>query len=380
MKHKKLAIIGASYLQLPVVNEAKKMGIETHCFAWSEGAVCKDEVDFFYPISVIDKEKILKICKEIEIDGILTAASDIGVPTVCFVAQNLGLNSNSIDSSEFSTNKLAMRRKFLEFGVSSPLFHELPANYNPKSLDVFLKTCTFPLIVKPVDRSGSRGVHKVTGNLEVNNAILFAQNESLSGSAIVEQFIDGIEVSVEAISKGGLHEILTITDKITTGEPYFVEIAHHQPSSLNELIQEKIKIETLKALNSLGISEGASHTEIKVNDANEVFLIEVGARMGGDFIGSHLVELSTGYNFLEAIILSALGDKIPTPFPNSNKNSFSGVYFLCKETSSILSNFEIDNPFFVEKHRTSDTLKSIRNSNDRSGYLIYKADKKIDLL
>jgi biotin carboxylase len=368
---KKLAIIGASYLQLPLVERAKKMGIETHCFAWSEGAVCKEVADFFHPISILEKEAILQKCIEIEIDGITSIATDMAVPTICYVAEKMNLISNSYNSSIISTNKSEMRKAFKKGGCTIPKFIEV-TNSN-----VNINGFNFPLIAKPVDRSGSRGVTKVIFENELVEAVNYAINESFCKKAIIEEFIEGNEVSVEIISWNGKHTILAITDKVTTGAPHFVELAHHQPTKLDVVIQDKIKTEVIKCLNALEIKHGASHSEFKITDNGEVYIIEVGARMGGDFIGSHLVQLSTGYDFLEGVIDIALG-KYETPILKSN--NFSGVYFLCKETEKILHFFNQKNNFDFKKQIQDSNFKNITNSNDRSGYLIYQDNKRIELL
>ena len=365
---KKLAIIGASYLQLPLVQKAKEMGIETHCFAWADGAVCKEFSDFYYPVSVLEKEEILNSCKKIRIDGIATIASDATVPTVCFVAENMGLISNSFESSLCTTDKYIMRQMFLKNGVSSPKF---AIGEDCDNLENFI----FPLIVKPTDRSGSRGVFKIEKKGDLKNAIDRAKNESFSKQAIVEEFIPGKEMSVETISWQGKHYLLAITDKITTEEPYFVELEHHQPSQLNKEIQNKIEQETIKALNALNIKYGASHTEIKITKNNKIYLIEVGARMGGDFIGSDLVELSTGYDFIKGTIEVALGNFTE---PEITKHQFSGVYFLSKETEHNRQFIENKNkyPEIIRAEIIDNELRYVQKSADRSGYFIYQSDKK----
>ena len=365
---KKLAIIGASYLQLPLVQKAKEMGIETHCFAWPEGAICKEIADYFYPISILEKEDILQKCIEINIDGITTIATDMAVPTICYVAEKMKLISNSFISSMASTNKSEMRIAFKKGNCSGPKFIE--TNDSKVNIEDF----KFPLIVKPIDRSGSRGVTKVMFENELLEAINYAITESFGKKAIIEEYVDGEEVSVETISWKGEHNILAITDKITTGAPHFVELAHHQPSSLPKEIQDKIKTETIKCLNALEVNFGAGHSEFKITPTGDVYIIEVGARMGGDFIGSHLVELSTGYDFLEGVINIALG-KHETPILINN--NCSGVYFLCKETEQIAPYFNQENDFDVQKEIQNTTLKNITNSNDRAGYLIYQAKNKV---
>jgi biotin carboxylase len=368
---KKLAIIGASYLQLPLVQKAKQMGIETHCFAWPEKAVCKDVADYFYPISILEKEAILEQCRQIGIDGITTIATDVAVPTICYVAQELGLISNSYYSSIISTNKIEMRKAFVKGNCNVPLFREV--NNNGINIEDF----TFPVIIKPVDRSGSRAIFKAQKIEEVASAVSIAIEDSFVKSAIIEEFVQGAEVSVESISWQDSHTILAITDKVTTNDPYFVELAHHQPSILSDEIQNKIREETIKCLNALNVQYGAGHSEFKITDEGEVFVIEVGARMGGDFIGSHLVGLSTGYDFLKGVIQCALNE---FEEPQLQTISHAGVFFLSEETKEILPYFNKSNTFDIEKKILDPKLKSIHNSNDRSGYLIYQSSERIELL
>ncbi len=370
---KKIAIIGASYLQQPLVEKANAMGLETHCFAWDgSDSVCRDIAHFFYPVSVLEKEEILDICQKINIDGITTIATDICVPTITYVAEKMNLIANSVQSGLLSTNKGEMRRAFARHHVNSP------QSLTVSSIEDLSKVAlNFPLIVKPTDRSGSRGVTKVFNETGLHDAVQRGLAESLEKKVVIEEFIEGVEVSVESISWNGQHHILAITDKVTTGAPYFVELAHHQPSLLPEDIQKKIITQTFKALNALEVQFGAGHSEFKIDSKGEVYAIEVGARMGGDFIGSHLVALSTGYDFLKGVIDVALNQFVE---PILNMQQSSGVYFLCQETEGIQSYFTNKNSFDFEKAILKDRLVPVTNSNDRSGYLIYQSDKKIELI
>ena len=121
---------------------------------------------------------------------------------------------------------------------------------------------------------------------------------------------------------------------------------------------------------------GASHSELKITEDGDIRVIEIGARMGGDFIGSTLVRLSTGYDYLEGVIKIAMGEFIE---PQIAEHNYSGVYFLCKETESlklIIENWR-NYPEIVEARITDSILRNIECSGDRSGYLIYKSDNKI---
>src|SRR5690606_1904841 len=183
-------------------------------------------------------------------------ASDVGVPTVAHVARQLGLIGNSEESALLSTNKFQMRNAFERAGLNCPgYFLAGPDSDGRPPADAL----RYPLLVKPVDRSGSMGVQKVGDEQALQAALATAKGKSLTGAAIVEEFVEGVEVSVESISWEGRHWVLVITDKETSGPPHFVEIGHHQPSQLPAAIQEEIHRQTLLGLDALKIRYGASH-------------------------------------------------------------------------------------------------------------------------
>ena len=370
---KKIAIIGGSYLQLPLVFKAQEMGLEVHCFAWEEGSVCKGQADYFYPISIVEKEQILKKCREIGIQGVTSIASDLAVLTVNYVAEHLGLIGNNDTYSFIQTNKYLMRQCFERAGLPSPRF------YCIKSANEIVPDITawnWPLIVKPTDRSGSRAVQKVEDLNQLSRAIEEAISVSFAKEAIVEEFITGNEVSVESISWKGHHFVLQVTDKVTTDD-HFVEIAHHQPSLLPESVQDRIKDIVVRALTAMNVEYGASHSELKITQTGAIYIMEIGARMGGGCIGSHLVPLSTGYDYMKGVIEISMGmfNK-----PLLSRNRFSGIFFLVEETS-YLERF-INNakafPFIVCAERIADGVRPAISESDRTGYVIYCSDHRIN--
>ena len=368
---KKLAIIGASYLQEPLVEKAREMGLYTICFAWEDGAVCKDLCDKFYPISIVDKDAILKVCREEGIDAVTTIASDVAVLTVNYVAEQMGLIGNPDKYSQTATNKYLMRQCFMENGVPSPKFC-----LTDGEVPMAISTLRFPVIVKPTDRSGSRGVEKVEKQQDLQEAITRACKESFQLKAVIEEFVEGREISVESISFEGRHYVLQVTDKVTTEAPFFVELEHHQPSSLPNDVQLRVKEIVLHALDALHIQYGASHSELKITENDDIKVVEIGARMGGDFIGSTLVRLSTGYDFLQGVVEVAMGEFHE---PRLTEHNHSGVYFLSEETKKlkpIIENYK-NFPEIVEAKITNVELRHIECSGDRSGYLIYKSNKKM---
>ena len=372
MMKKKIAIIGAGYLQKPLVEKANSLGLETLCFAWIKGAVCKDICSKFYPISIIEKEQICNICITNEVSGVVSIASDVAVPTVAYIASQMGLVGNSVSSAYYATNKGAMRKILSESLVNSPDYKLVSEIQNVGEL---VGNLSYPVIVKPVDRSGSLGVSKVLSPPSLKSTIGEAITLSLSGEAIIEQFIDGQEVSVEYISWEGKHFFLAITDKVTSKSPYYVELEHHQPSSFSDEIYKKITHLTEASLDALGIEFGASHSEFIVSKDGEVFVTEIGARMGGDFIGSRLVELSTGYDFLKGVIDVSLGNFAE---PEIKQSQFAGIYFLSNETKYLLSYFEDKNKFseILEYELFAEMSSNLRSSSDRNGYFIYQGTRK----
>lgn len=364
----KLAILGASYLQVPLIKKANQMGLETHVFAWEEGAVGKELASYFYPISILDKEAIFQKCKKIGTHGITTIATDIAMPTVNYVAKELNLIGNSLEATLISTDKYEMRKALSSKNIPCPRFsfYEVDNFQNGESFE-------FPLIVKPTDRSGSRGVSKVNSIAEANLAIRKALDNSINKRVIVEEFINGKnEFSVECISFKGEIFPLVVTDKVTTGTPYFCELEHHQPAQISDELKNRIFQLTIDSLNALGLVNGASHTEIILDENDNLHIVEVAGRMGGDFIGSHLVELSTGFDFLKATVDVALGcfnyDKYVFP----KKNEFSGVYFLSGQKGKI-----IDVIYKTEEFPEVVDIKGLIEIGDNIDGIVDGSDKRI---
>lgn len=370
---KKLAIIGASYLQEPLVKKAKEMGLYTLCFAWADGATCKSLCDKFYDISIVEKEQILDICQQKNIDGIATIASDVAAPTVAYIANKMGLVGNDYEAAVRANNKYLMRNAFMKAGVPCPLYRMVTSIEEINSID-----WAYPLIVKPSDRSGSLGVTKVLSPEELAPAVENAISVSFKKQAMIEEFIEGREISVEFISYHGIHFPLQITDKVTTGAPHFVELEHHQPSTLPNEMFAKIYDITKTALNALGLTNGASHAEYKITKEGRLAVMEIGGRMGGDFIGSDLVRLSTGYDFVKGVIEVALGE---FKEPKKTISMHSGVYFLCKETERIKPILESwqSHPEIIQCEITDNELRSVQCSANRSGYFIYQSCNKFIL-
>lgn len=372
---KKLAIIGASYLQAPLILKAKEMGLETHVFAWQCGDVGEELADFFYPISIVEVEEITNKCKEIGIDGICTIASDLAVITVNKVATAMGLPSNSLECTGLSTNKHNMRDAFFANGDPSPksILVESVEDLKGYELD-------FPLIVKPTDRSGSRGITKVFTWDELPKAIEDAKSQGFEKNALVEEFATGNEYSVEFVSYKGEHHFLAITKKYTTGAPNFIETGHIEPSDLDEEMTEKVKAVVLHALQSLKVTTGASHSELKIDKNGNIKIIEIGGRMGGDYIGSHLVHISTGVDFVKCVIDCALGNE-PNITPEVQPMAVGVRFVFNQEDIDMFKKLEQEHPeYIVLKDVPEAADGKVVDSSSRFGVYLFKAENKNDIL
>lgn len=367
---KKIAILGASYAQLPLIIKAKQMGFETHVFAWETGDVGENAADFFHPISIREKELVLNKCTEVGIDSICSIVSDVASVTVSYVAEKMGLPGNSLECAIRSTNKQRMRRCFGAHGDPCPESRAI--DHISEIEDLVLD---YPVIVKPVDRSGSRGIFKVYDKEELVSAVEQSLEVSFEHRILVEDFAEGDEYSVEFISYQGQHHFLQITQKHTTGEPYFLETGHTEPAPLVDELRDRIKNVISHALTSLGITDGASHSEVKVDAEGNINIIEIGPRMGGGGIGTDLVHLSTGVDFVRAVIDVANGN-IPDLIPEFLGKRVESRYILTSEDYRKYSELLATNPEAIIKlhYLNPSIIDHVFDSPDRKQAGLYIVD------
>lgn len=365
----RLVIIGANDFQNQLILKAESLGYETHVFAWEDGAVGKETADYFYPVSITEKDEILDKCREIDPCGVCSIASDLASITVNYVAENLGLPCNKTEYTDIQTNKYKMREALQNAGLPCPRFVIADENFNTS----ILKEFRFPIIVKPTDRSGSRSVTKLKSVDGLELAIKDACDVSFEKKTIIEEFLEGDEYSMETISYKGNHHYLATTKKFTTGAPHFIETGHIEPSDLSDDIIEKAKEIVLKALNALHIENCAGHSEFKVDKNGNIRIIEIGARMGGDCIGSDLVYLSTGNDFMKMVIDVACGIE-PTIIEKPENNGIEIRFIFTKDDLDKLEEIKNTHPERICRISNME-LENLRNtidSSSRVGYYILR--------
>ena len=367
---RKLLIIGASVLQLPAIQKAKEMGLEVAVADYNPEAVGIPFADYYFNASTIDIDAIVKVAKEYRPDGIMTLATDMPMRSIAAATQALGIPGISMDAAIKSTDKIEMIKAFKSHGVSSPWFYEIESLTDIENLK---DTITYPFIMKPSDNSGSRGVIKINESSEILEAYDYSKQHSRNGKVIIEEFLEGDEVSVEIITYRGEPYVLQVTDKLTTGAPYFVEMGHSQPSKFYGSDLKKISDLAKAAVRSVGIQDSPAHVEIMVTKDGPK-MIELGARMGGDCITTHLVPLSTGIDMIKAAINISLGN--PPDIEKKFEKGSAIRYFNVKQgiinnISGIESTENIDGvKEIILTKNIGDEITPIHSSLDRAGMVI----------
>lgn len=370
---KSIFILGASRLQVPAIIKAKEKGLYVYVLDYDPDAVGIKYADKFLEISTIDKEAVYNAAIEFKPDFVITSTSDTPVRTVSWVNQKLGKTSDiSYEGAIFATDKVAMRKRMKECGVPIPEFHEI--SKLSEFLDVAIKMPD-QFILKPADNAASRGVILVDKNNKPDYEELYryCTRYSRSGKTLVEEYMTGPEVSVESYTVNCEPHIITITDKMVTELPFFVELGHTEPSRLPIEQQEDIKKVAEAAIRAIGMRNGPNHTEIKVTP-NGAKLVEIAARLGGDFITSKLVPLSTGINMIECSFSTLLNEKVcyqstlskgsAIRFIQGKKGVLSGVYGV-EEARKMPGVQEVE--LYM---KPGEYIKKPENSSDRVGHVI----------
>ncbi len=376
---KSILIFGMGQLQQSLIERCKLKGLYTVGIDPNLNADCKNLVDAFEVVAGNDFDTTLAVAKKYDVSGVITAATDKPLVMMARIAKELSLPFFSEKTAIISTDKLLMKQQFIETGI--PCANGFVINDISKLTEFDV---SFPVIVKPRDNSGSRGVIYCINMKSLNKAVTEALQFTQKGNVLVEEFIEGKEFSVEGIHHNGQHHVIQITEKTTTDFPYNVELCHVQPADLTEIQQSQVKALIHEVAQALKFDNCASHTEIKINSKG-IFVIETSPRLGGDFISSTLVPLSTGINMEDIVIDISTNNLIKTKYFLPTSNRCSGIIYFELPEGEIesLSVFNFLNDI-TEIHKwkfhlkVGDKINKITSSLNRYGYVILSAtDKKI---
>ena len=371
----KVLMLGAGPLQVGAIEAAKNAGFEVLCADYDPEAVGFKVCDRHFLVSTVDAEAVLRLAKEENVDFVITSTSDAPVRTAAYVSERLGLPTGiSYVDSICATQKDAMRERLAARDVPIPEFRAC-GDY-----EAFLEAIRElgpDCVIKPADSAASRGVRLLDQEYPREDLpTLFEKTLSFSrkGVVMVEERLYGPEVSVEAITVGGKTSILAITDKLVTEPPYRVELGHSEPSLLPADTQAAIKRVALDTIAAIGIVNGPSHTEIKVTESGPK-VIEIAARLGGDFITSKLVPLSTGVNLVDVSVRFALGLEAGIA---RTKSAGATIRFITADHQGVIDDIAVDEELMSVKGfeeielyaKTGDSISSPHSSNDRIGHVI----------
>lgn len=304
-----ILILGAGVMQIPAIKKAKEMGHFVLCADGNNNAIGKEFCDIFYAVDIKDKNGLLEIAQKFHkkhiLHGVFTAGTDFS-SSVAWITEKLGLPGISYQSALNATDKYRMRCCFKESGVPSPGFVEFS---NDMDLENTIKDLKFPLVIKPVDSMGSRGVKRVNNILELKEVTTLAVSLSRTSRAIIEEFIAGEEFSLDALIVDGEVKIFGFADREIVFPPYFVEMGHTIPTELDQSDMDLVIDVFTKGVKSLGITYGCAKGDMKLGP-NGAVVGEIAARLSGGYMSGWTFPYSSGIDLTKGGIELALGQEI----------------------------------------------------------------------
>jgi biotin carboxylase len=343
--------IGAGIYQFPGIKKAKELGYTAVAMDRDRNAPGLKIADISAVLDVKDIDGAIKLAKKNNIDGVLTIASDIAVPTVAAVAEELNLPGIGREVALAATNKAQMREKLAQYGIPSTTFHKV--NTLQQTI-TWAKKIGFPVVIKPTDSAGSRGVTKVNRIEEIKNAFFLAKSFSIEQCLLVEEYMDGQEVAVDAfIYKGKLY-CMTVSDKIRTPPPYLLDTTVIFPTNYPEkMVQEICDITRDATFKAVGIDNSPIHVELMMTKDGPK-IVELAARGAGFKVFTDIMRMVTGIDTLDASIRLSLGLK-----PNLSKTV---------EKASVLKFFD-NKPGLLKNLRGVDEAKKLKGIVDLEVYI-----------
>lgn len=325
MKNKKIIIIGAGLLQVPAIQIAQDMGLYAIVFDYNKDAHGMKIADLPMVVSTRDVDGSVRaardLSKQMEINGVITVGTDAST-TVAAVANALGLPGNRFEDAYAASNKIRMRERFKKNNVPQPNFFPV-WNYE-ETIEAF-RHLNKPVVLKPADNMGARGVMKVENESDILAAFNRAKSSSPSGEVIIEEYMDGPELSIDMLIYDNEIYVTGVADRIIEYPPFFIETGHIMPSNLDkDKIDDAIKVmkDGIKALN---LKIGAAKGDIKVTK-NGAMVGEIAARLSGGFMSAYTYPLSTGVNLIKNAIEIALGNPPSDLKPKWNKVSVEKAF------------------------------------------------------
>lgn len=369
---KKLLMLGGGFLQKYVIRKAKTLGYYVLCLDADPNAVGFAIADEHAVINIVDEEACLAYARDKQVDGVLTAATDFSVLTMSRIAEELQLPGINYQSAKVIKNKALVRKRLFEANAD-----DTGISYEIDSVDDIadiLPKIKFPVMMKPVDGSGSRGASKVEKTEDFVKAAVFAMNGSITHRAVAEPFIEGKEYGVESFVDNGVIHVLGVMQKDMTLPPYYAELGHAIPSGLTPELETKVKSCVYRAIFALGVNHGSVNMDLLITNEGNVHIVDVGARMGGNLIGSHIIPMGTGIDYMGNMIRAAVGDATnwkpewqPKPVATKLLALTPGIIKKLPNFDQIAAEYNVQ----IEHHlHVGDTITPYRTNLDGCGYVV----------
>lgn len=386
---KKIMLLGGSAQQVIAISKAKKLGYETVLCDYLSDNPGQHDADKFYQISTTDKDSVLEIAKEEKIDGILAYASDPAAPTAAYVAEKLNLPGNPYKSVEILCNKDKFRKFLKDNNFHTPNAKGY-SDIDVATKDILNGYFKLPVIVKPVDSSGSKGVNKIEDCREVTDKLKNAISFSKSKRVIVEEYVDkfGYQIAGDGLSVNGQLVFRCFANDHFNSECInpFVPISASFPYNMPQEIQGKIHDEIQKLITLLNMKTCTYNFDIRIDNNCNVYLMEVAPRDGGNYI-PQIIKYMTEVDLVECSIKAAMGEKFAISPSLSNNKKFMAYYAVHSLKSGVLDNIQIDPEVeknnIIEKHilkNSGDEIYAFTGANTTLGILLMKFESMQQML
>ncbi len=330
---KKILILGAGLMQEPAIDSAHELGYEVVVFDGNADALCKHKCDTFEHIDLkLTDDIVAKALEMHKIEpffAIFTAGTDFSF-AVSSVAQACNLPAHSVEASKNASDKIVMRSCFEKHGVPSPKFIEVTQTTSDDILAHFVKITEFPIVVKPCDNMGARGCRLARSTDELLEAIKDAIMYSKTGRAIVEEYMDGPEFSIDALVSNNEVTITGFADRHIFYPPYFIEMGHSMPTDIDKKLHKDLVKTFVKGIRALGLSHGAAKADIKLTK-NGPMVGEIAGRLSGGYMSGWTFPLASQLNLTKEALRIALNET-PTDLYKGRKkllgetDGFSNIY------------------------------------------------------
>lgn len=376
---KVIVFVCAGTWQIQGIKNAKDLGYQVIALDGDKNASGFEFADKFFIVDIGNPQAVLNCLKEnnIKPDGAISYCSEVGMVSAAKIREVYNLKGPNVELSEKLTNKLIQRKIWTDSGVEK-LKWLLLSEENLGSLEEFTKSTGFPVIVKPVDSSGSRGVTKVENKSELEMAIKHAFEFSKSKRILVEEYLDGVEYTVETFNNNGETYVLAVTEKFKVEGSRGTVSKELAYPSIEEQKIENIRNKVINATKALSYNDGPGHTEVILTKSGYVGLVEMAGRGGGFGVFDRMIPMASGVDVSKLTIQQLVGDKVQVDKNQIQKNIFSLKFFpsLCPGIVKSIQGFEeaakIDGCQVGSYVKVGDKVESDFRDGNRLGYMLVK--------